>query len=212
MAIKVERKKASNRPNVVVYGAPMSGKTTWVNSQVDREKTLFISTDGNALEGCFVVEVGNWADLKEAVNYAVLNDTLTTIVLDVLDDAVAFAEKRAQTKLGMSGKADAKGSYGKFTNTVGELVKEEALRPLLMSNKQLYTIMHSSADKEGVEVPSFGSYSSDAMNILNWLKGRSSKVVLCTNYGGTHDVIVEAERTVIEEKPASVKGKTKEAE
>ena len=56
----------------------------------------------------------------------------------------------------MSGKADKKGAYGAFVNTVTELVKEKVLRPLVSSDKSIYIIMHSDTDKQGIETPSFG--------------------------------------------------------
>jgi hypothetical protein len=194
MAIKPRVQDASGRRNVVVYGAPMSGKTTWVASQVDRNSTVHIQTDGNALAGCVVVDAVDWGSLMECVDYAVGNQKVATVVLDVLDDAVAYAEARAQAKLGMSGKADAKGAYNRFTNTVGELVKESVLRPLLMSGKQVFVIMHSMQGTDGAEVPCFGTYSRDAQEILNWVKGRSSKVVRCVQYAGAFEAVVEAER------------------
>lgn len=194
MAIKIVKKKLEAKPNVIVYGRPMHGKTTWVKSQVDNEKTLYISTDHNALPGCYVAEVENFGELQEAIEIASANKNLSTIVLDVLDDAVSFAEKKAENKLGMNGKADAKGAYNRFTNTVGELIKESVLRPLLNSGKQLYVVMHSAPDREGSEVPCFGTYTSDAMSILNWLKGRSGKVVFCSEYGGVYEATVESER------------------
>jgi hypothetical protein len=209
MAMKLMIQKADSKGNVVVMGKPLSGKTVWVNSQVDKAKTLFISTDGNALAGCKIALAENYEDLIEAIEYAVGRDDMETIVLDLLDDAVAFAEERAQRKLGMSGKADMKGAYNRFTNTVGEIVKENILRPLLMSGKEVYVVLHSET-KDGDEVPCFGSFSSDATNILNWLKGRCRKVVLCTNYSGVYTADVIAERTIAPvEKEAACKPEPK---
>jgi hypothetical protein len=214
LVLKIKEQKAHG--NVVVMGAPMSGKTPWVVNTIGREEAVYISTDGNALPGCKVAEVQNWQDLMEAIEYAVGRDDMKYIVLDVLDDAVSFAEQKAQGMLGMSGKADKKGAYGAFVNTVTELVKEKVLRPLINSGKSIYVIMHSSMDKNGVETPSFGSFSSDALNVLHWLDGRSDKVVRCTAYNGTYDVITEVERKhvtpppikeVSDDKPA--KGKEK---
>ncbi|MCL2806660.1 MAG: ATP-binding protein [Coriobacteriia bacterium] len=206
MALKIKVMKATQRVNEVVMGSPLSGKTTYVNSQVDLPETLFISTDGNAHDGCQVAEADNWDDLMDAIKYGVSGGSkgsLTTIVLDLLDDAVAFAEQRAQKSLGMTGKADSRGAYGKFTLTVGELVKEQVLRPLLGSDKQVYIVMHSTENAEGVAVPCFGSYSRDATDILNWVKGRCGKVVRCENpMSGVYDVIVEAERINRAEEPA----------
>lgn len=194
MALKLMIQKSNDKTNVLVYGEPLSGKTTWVNNDVDRDKTLFISTDGNALPGSKIAVADNWEDLMDAIDYSLSREDMDTIVLDLLDDAVAFAEKQAQRKLNMSGKADSKGAYGKFTNTVGELVKESVLRPLLMSDKTVYLVMHSAENAEGVQVPCFGSYSRDATDILNWAKGRCKKVVLCSNYAGLYEAVVEAER------------------
>ena len=217
MAVKYKIQEATKRDNVVVMGPPLSGKTTWVNGQVDKAKTLFISTDGNALPGCQVAVVEDWADLMEAIVYGAKGGgkgTITTLVLDVLDDAVAFAEKKAQTDLGMTaGKTDSKGGYGKFQLRVGELVKESVLRPLLMSGKQIYVVMHSMENADGDHVPCFGSYSKDATDILNWVKGRSGMVVRTANYAGDFSVFIEAERVYAEpEKPAVAKRGKKEAE
>jgi hypothetical protein len=195
MALKLKVQGAERHNNVVVKGPPMSGKTWYVASQVDMDKTLFISTDGNAVKGSKVAEVNSWNDLMEAIEYALSRDDMNTIVLDLLDDAVAYAENRAQKKLGMSGKADAKGAYNKFTNTVGELVQEEVLRPLLMSNKEFYVIMHTNEDKNGFDAPTFGSFSSDALVILNWISGRCNRIVRCDNPSeGAYEVIIESER------------------
>ena len=76
----------------------MSGKTTWTVAQTGKEKTLYLSTDGNAIAGCKIAEIDNWEDLIEAI-YAISRDDMDTIVLDVLDDAVSFAEQRPNHNL-----------------------------------------------------------------------------------------------------------------
>lgn len=205
MEIKPRVQQANRRDNVIVYGEPLSGKTTYVKNQVDEKTTLHIQTDGNARPGSVVVDATDWDTLIACIDYAIKNEKIQTIVLDLLDDAVAFAEARAQARLGMSGKADMKGAYNRFVNTVGELVKESVLRPLLMSGKQVYVIMHSMTNAQGEEVPCFGSYSSDAMAILNWVKGRSGKIVRCVESAGVYEQIVEAERIYEESEPAPVK-------
>lgn len=209
MALKLKIQEATKRDNVVVMGEPLSGKTTYVNNEVDKDKTLFLSTDGNALSGCKVAVIENWEDLVEAIEYGASggkDKNITTLVLDVLDDAVAFAEKKAQSDLNMTaGKTDARGGYGKFTLRVGELVKESVLRPLLMSGKQVYLVMHSMTNSDGDHVPCFGSYSKDSIDILNWAKGRSGKIIRCENNLGDFGIIVEAERTVEQTKEKGVK-------
>jgi hypothetical protein len=207
MAFKLMVQEANTQPNVVVYGEPMSGKTTYVDNVTDREKTLYISTDGNALPGCKIARVENWDDLIGAIEYALGRDDMDTVVLDVLDDAVAFAEKKAQARLGMQGKTDAKGGYGKFTTAVCELVKEDILRPLLMDKKQTFVVMHSAVQNDGTEVPCFGTYHRDALEILNWIKGRSSEIVRCSEAMGTYDAVTEAKREPkVPEKTTKKKG------
>jgi hypothetical protein len=197
LALKIGIKKESTNPNIMVYGAPMSGKTTWVVENTDKKDTLFISTDNNAIPGCKVAEVTSWDELLEAIDFAVSKEEVKCIVLDVLDDAVAFSEQRAQKSLGMVNKVDAKGGYGKFSIATCELIKESVLRPLLMSPKRCFVVMHSATNSDGVEVPCFGMYSRDAIDIVNWLKGRSQKIVKCVSSRGVFDQIVENERKPI---------------
>ena len=211
MALKLKVQEPNAHKNTIVMGQPMSGKTTWTVAQAGKEKTLYLSTDGNAIAGCKIAEIDNWEDLIESIKYAISRDDMDTIVLDVLDDAVSFAEQKAQSQLGMSGKADKKGAYGAFVNTVTELVKEKVLRPLVSSDKSIYIIMHSDTDKQGIETPSFGSFSSDALNVLHWLEGRSARVVRCIAFNGVYDVITEKERKQPEVKEAP-KSTTKKGE
>jgi hypothetical protein len=195
MALKLKQQDLTKKPNTIVYGASMSGKTTFVVGDTDVKSTLFLSTDGNAAPGCKIAVVENYDDLQDAIKYALQEPKVKTIVLDLLDDAVAFCEERAMAQLGMSNKVDAKGNYGKFGMATCNLVKENVLRPLLLSEKQTYIVMHSAVNSDGVDVPCFGGYSRDAIDILNWAKGRSAKVVKCQAFAGVFTQVVESERT-----------------
>lgn len=199
MAMKLEIKQKSDNPNIVVMGQPMSGKTWWVSEQMEKEH-LVISTDDNAREGSQIARVYNWDDLIEARNFALgdhpksTEDKFKDISIDLLDDVYAFAEARAMKKLGMTHKADNKGSYGKLAQTVDELLREDFLRPILMSDKRVFVVMHTAEAKDGTEQPCFGSFSSEAIKTLNWLIGRSKKVVLCSQYAGIYEANVLSER------------------
>lgn len=182
--------------NVLVYGQPMSGKTVWVSTQTDREKTLHLQTDGNAASGSKLIIVNNWKDCIEAKDILLDHEDSDTIVIDLLDDIVSHAQTKAMQMLKMDGIADAKGAFNKLSNTVKQLVKEDFLRDLLASNKSMYIICHSKYDDKRMEyVPCFGAYTNEAIDIINWIKGRCYKVVHCEKQNEEYVVNIESERT-----------------
>lgn len=200
MAFKKQLIKQKMNNNIVVYGAPMSGKSTYVFSQIDPKKTIFISTDGNALEGSQAYIAENWEDLCEAVNDAISNSAIDTISLDVLDDAVRFADAKAQRKLGMTHRADAKGGYGKLSLDLLELLQENIIFPLAKCDKTCYFVMHAEIDDDGEMVPSFGGYKKDSIALYNYLLGRCQKVIECTHRRGTYNQEIKAQRTLNSQK------------
>lgn len=87
--------KASPKVNMLLYGAPGSGKTT-IAGTFPKPLYLNIEAGVNALRGVDVdfIDVGSWDDAKEAARYAVKNGYKSLIV-----DSVTELMKKRQEEI-----------------------------------------------------------------------------------------------------------------
>ena len=165
--------EASKKVKLYLYGAPMSGKTTFVNGFPD---PLMLNTDGNiqyvnapyiairdeiTMDGRIKKIKFAWETFKEAVDEIIAgNHTYKTIIIDLIEDVYEACRVYMYNKLGIEHETDA--GYGKGY----DMIKTEFLTTMKRILNSNYNIILLSHDKiEEVKLKNGTSITSYTVNL-----------------------------------------------
>ena len=165
--------QASKKVKLYLYGAPMSGKTTFVNKFPD---PLMLNTDGNiqyvdapyiairdevSMDGRIKKVKYGWEVFKESVDEIIAgNHTYKTIVIDLIEDVYESCRVYMYNKLGIEHETDA--GYGKGY----DMIKTEFLTTIKRIINSDYNIILLSHDKiEEVKLKNGTGITSYTVNL-----------------------------------------------
>ena len=163
----------SKKVKLYLYGAPMSGKTTFVN---DFPEPLMLNTDGNiqyinapyiairdeiTMDGRIKKVKFAWEIFKEAVDEIIAGKhTYKTIIIDLIEDIYESCRVYMYNKLGIEHETDA--GYGKGY----DMIKTEFLTTIKRILNSDYNVILLSHDKiEEIKLKNGTSITSYTVNL-----------------------------------------------